>query len=290
MRILQALVFAVLLGIVALGCGDSTAPPPAEFGPPTNVLAQSVNSGSVGLSWGPPAGVVDTLITGYIIAYGDVRDSIPGSPRMYTAINLLPEIVSFTLQAVSTDREYSNTTGKSWAPAARYDSVFSLYEYDVSQLLRTSALNIGSRTEAPSAVPVALAAQLPFDAYVAGQGGQQLSLRGGQLFNAAYDPFLFADRADVAPSLDYYIDQFPTTYTRGEVVLRDNTIYYARGTGAPGEIHYVRIHVRLGPGVYPNRTVIISLSVQKVPSLQFAYSGHDEGGSANVLAYTFIRS
>ena len=97
------------------------------------------------------------------------------------------------------------------------------------------------------------------------------------MFNTAYDPFLFADRADVAPSLDYYIDQFPTTYTRSEVVLRDNSIYYARGTGAPGEIHYVRIHVRFGPGTYPNRTVIISLSVQKVPSLQFASSGGGGG-------------
>jgi hypothetical protein len=290
MRILQSLVVAVTLGMVAAGCEDNTAPAVAGFGPPTNVLAQSVNATSVGLSWGPPAGVVDTLVAAYIISYGDVRDSIPGSPRMYTAANLLQGIASFTLQAVSMDRQYSNTTGKSWAPAARYDSVFSLYEYDVSQLLRNSALNIGTRTEAPSAVPVALAAQLPFDAYVVGQGGQQLSLKGGQMFNTAYDPFLFADRADVAPSLDYYIDQFPTTYTRSEVVLRDNSIYYARGTGAPGETHYVRIHVRFGPGTYPNRTVIISLSVQKVPSLQFASSGGGELGSTPVSPLTPGRS
>jgi hypothetical protein len=290
MRILQAVAFAASLALVALGCEDNTAPPAAEFGPPTNVVAQSMSASSVGLSWGAPAGLADSLVAGYIIAYGDVRDSIPGSPRQYTALNLPSGIVSFTLQSVSMNGEYSNTTGKSWAPAARYDSVFSLYEYDVSQLLRNSALNIGSQTAPPSAVPVALAAQLPFDAYVAGEGGQQLSLRGGQLYNTAYDPFLFADRADVAPSLDYYIDQFPSSYTRGEVFLRDNTIFYARGTGDPGEIHYVRIHVRFGPGTYPNRTVIISLSVQKVPSLQYAYVGRGEGVSTTLVALSSIHS
>ena len=134
----------VSLGVVAAGCEDNTAPAPAGFGPPTNVLAQSVNASSVGLSWGPPAGVADTMLAAYIISYGDVRDSVPGSPRVYTAANLPQGITSFTLQAVSMDKQYSNTAGKSWAPAARYDSVFSLYEYDVSQLLRNSALNIGT--------------------------------------------------------------------------------------------------------------------------------------------------
>ncbi len=289
MKTLRLCAAVTVLAMTAIGCDDNTAPPPAGFGPPTSVLAQSVNTSAVALSWGPPAGVADTAVAAYIIAYGDVRDSISGLPRQYTAMNLVSGTVSFTLQAVSTEREYSNSTGKSWAPAARYDSVFSLYEYDVSQLLRNSALNIGSRTAAPSPVPVALAAQLPFDAYVVGQGGQQLTLRGGQLFNATYDPFQFADRADVATSLNHYIDQFPSTYTRGEVVLRDNTIYYARGTGDPGDVHYVRIHVRFGPGTYPNRTVIISLSVQKVPGLQFAYSG-DVGGAAMLLAPVPIRS
>lgn len=290
MKTLHVLAVAVVLCIAAPGCADNTSPPVAEFGPPTNVLAQSVNATSVSLSWGPPAGVTDTLLAGYIISYGDIRDSIPATPRLYTALNLAPGITSFSLQAVSMESQYSASVGKSWAPAARYDSIFSLYEYDVSQLLRNSALNIGTRTAPPTAVPVALAAQLPFDAYVQGPGGQQLVLRGGQLFNAAYDPFQFADRADVATSLDYYIDQFPTTYTRGEVAIRDNTIYYARGYGDAGDIHYARIHVRLGPGTYPNRTVVISLSVQTVPALQFALIGTRRGGPGPAPRSTVTRS
>ncbi len=290
MKTVQGIAVATVLGMLCLGCEDNTAPPPADFGPPTNVLAQSVSSSSVALSWGPPAGVSDSLVAGYIVTYGDVRDSIPGSPRQYAAVSLLSGSVSFTLQAVSRDGQYSNTTGKSWAPAARYDSVFSLYEYDVSQLLRNSALNIGTTQDAPSAVPVALAAQLPFDAYISGQGGQQLTLRGGQMYNSTYDPFLFADRADAAPSLNYFIDQFPSTYPRGEVTIRDNTIFYAKGTGNPGEIHYVRIHVRIGPGTYPNRTVIISLSVQKVPALQFALVVDGERGSAPLLPVAPVHS
>lgn len=290
MKTLHALVVVALVGIAAAGCDENTAPAPTAFGPPTNVLAQSVNASSVALSWGPPSGVTDTLVASYIVRYGDVRDSIPGSSRQYTARNLLPGIASFTLQAVSMAQEVSATTSKSWAPASRYDSIFSLYEYDVSQLLRNSAMNIGSKTSDPSAVPVALTIQPAFDAYLVGQSGQQLVLRGGQLYNATFDPLLFADRADVAPSLDYYIDQFPTTYTRAEVTLRDNTIYYARGTGDPGDIHYVRIHVRIGPGVFPNRTVIISLSVQKVPTLQFAHAGDGAGASDAVIPPAPIHS
>jgi hypothetical protein len=273
----------VSLCLAVAACSDNSGEPAASFGPPTNVLAQSVDEASVGLRWGPPAGVVDTAVRAYIVSYGDVRDSIPPTPRQYLASALPQGITGFTLQAVSSEGDYSTTTGKSWAPAARYDSVFSIYEYDVSQLLRNSAFHIGSRTSSPSAVPVALAAQLPFDVYLVGQGGQPLTLRGGQMFNSAYDPFLFADRADAATSLDLYIDQFPSTYSRPEVTLRDNTIYYGQGYGEAGEVNYVRIHVRLGPGTYPNRTVIISISLQKVPSLQYALGpGAGRGAAPSV--------
>jgi hypothetical protein len=271
MKTLLTLAALAVLGMAVTGCSDNTASPAPDFGPPTSVLAQSLNTGSVGLSWSAPQGLADTALAGYIITYGDIRDSIAASPRLFAAVNLLPGVVSFTMQSVSMEGEYSSTVSKSWAPATRYDSVFVLYEYDVSQLLeRNSALSIGSRTSEPSAVPVGFAVQLPFDAYVVGQGSQPLALRGGQLFNATYPPFVIADRADAAPSLDYYIDQFPSTFPRSEVVIRDNTIYYGRGYGDGSEVHYVRIHVRFGSGTYPNRTVIISLSVQKVVGLQFA--------------------
>jgi hypothetical protein len=270
MKTLCAAGFVMVAGFGSWACGDNTAEPASGFGPPRNVLAQSVSASSVGLTWEPPAGTSDTLVAGYIITYGLVRDSVPGTVYAHIAGNLLPGSETFSMQAVSREGEYSSVTNKFWAPASRYDSVFVLYEYDVSQVLRYSAFNIGSRTDAPTPVPIVLAAQVPFDAYLVGQGGQQLSLKGGQVYNAAFDPFLFAERGDAAPSLDLYIDQFPSTYTRPEVLLRDNTIYYGRGIGNGTDMHYVRIHVRLGPGAYPNRTVIISLSVQKVPQLQYA--------------------
>jgi hypothetical protein len=78
--------------------------------------------------------------------------------------------------------------------------------------------------------------------------------------------------ATAATSLDTALSVFPaaTSYVLGTVPVMDNIIYYVLVTGAANERHYARVHVRRPAGVYPNRSVEIRVSLQRVPWTPFA--------------------
>lgn len=268
---------AILAGIVVGGisCGENIAPPPVDLTPylPQNLSAVSLDIRAVGLTWDLPANVADTALVGYVVDAGGQLTSIGKTESTFVASSLPPGVTQFTVSPIGAGGASVTGPSISWAPAERFDTAFVLYEYNVAALNRPSGLNVGTRLTDPEAVPVGLAVQNSMDFWVNGDAGQPLTLRSANLWLSDWKVTQFSSVSTPAPSLNVAIPAYPapSTFTQGIVQIQDNTVYYAICEGdLPGERHYVRIHVHVLDGVFPDRSIEIRLSLQRQPGVPYA--------------------
>ena len=101
-----------------------------------------------------------------------------------------------------------------------------------------------------------------------------LALWGAHLFQVGLRQTKFSTVSDSAANLDFPRTAFPdvATFVNDSAVVLHNRIYYLFIQGdSLGEYLYARIHVSVTPGlVFPNREVVINVSLQRVPGLPFA--------------------
>ncbi len=271
MKKLLCTLAACILSLV--GCGDNVEPQPGPvFGAPLNVRALSVSDSEVKLFWSPPSGATASSMKGYQILYGSSQDTAQPTAISMMISHLPAGEVGFTLSAIMSDGSRSDAATIRWAPAARFDSAITLMEYYPPEAARASGLEIGNRTADPAALVISSAMQPLMDIFLVGDGGQALELRSANLYLGTWNVTAFSTVSTAAASLDTSLAAFPAaiSFTLASVPVMDNTIYYVLVTGAANERHYARVHVRGPAGVYPNRSVQIRMSLQRVPGTPFA--------------------
>jgi len=276
----------MLAGMALLGiaCGENVAPPPVDLSPylPKNLSAVSLDIRTVGLAWNLPSGVNDTALVGFIVDVGGKQTSIGKRESTFVA-TLLPQGLSqFTVSPIGQGGATAAGPSISWAPAERFDTAFVIYEYNVADLSRGAGLDMGTRLTDPQVVPVALAVQTTMDVWLNGDAGQPLRLMSANLWLADWNVTRFSSVVTPAPSLDVAIPAFPatSTFTETQVPILDNTIYYAICEGdISGEQHYVRLHVHVLSGAFPDRSIEIWISLQRQPDVPFAEGDHRRGGA-----------
>ena len=273
-----SVVATVLLAALVTGCEENTAvPKEGELLPPENVQALSVNGSTVSLKWDAPS-AMDSTYLGFVVRYDTVKFLLPTSARTYLAAGLPEGVTDFSLYSVNRDTVSSAVALLGWAPADRFDQPFVLKEYYASDPSRDCGLNIGGPGTDPDAVPIVIGQQPPVDLYLyAGglQGG--LTIRGGQMWEASWGPSLFSTTTTSSPDLDAYLSVFPSSFSQNEVPVTDNTIYYLQAKGDDNQMHYLRLHVKVVPGLaFPNRSVEIRISLQRVAVLRYACAGAGE--------------
>jgi hypothetical protein len=263
-----------VLGLV--GCGENIEPSPIDLSPyyPQRLSALSVDSATVGLAWQQPEAVNDTILAAYIIEFAGRRDTVSKSTTDYTAAGLLPGLVNFVISPLAADGRRAQGATMLWAPAKRYDdSAYTMFEYNVSDLSRPSGLNVGTRLTNPESAPVVFAFQESMDLVLVGDAGTALRFQSAHLVTANWNVTLISTVTSPSTSLDYFLESYPadSTFTRTEALIQNNTIYYVLAEGDfPSERNHARIHVRVIPGSFPNRSIIVTISLQREPSVPFA--------------------
>jgi hypothetical protein len=280
----------VLGGILfsAPGCGDNLAGPPGSVSAPRNLKALSVNESTVFLQWNAPSNV-DSAFGGYRLEYGSVGIDLSRNQISYMVSSLQPGEQVFTVFSLRSNGTKADGSSIRWAPATRFDSVYSLLEYTQLQPGRGSGINVGSRTTSPFTLEVNGSAGNVLDFYLFGGDGfsqQPLALYAGDQFAGSFRPTRFSTVTHSSSSLDLPLTTFPadTTFIRQSIPVTDNTIYYARVVINNVEVHFVRIHVRQRAGAtYPERVIELRLSLQRVAGLLFA---NKENESSYASPYT----
>jgi hypothetical protein len=258
---------------VLAGCGESIEPQPRPaFGAPLNVRALSVSDSVVRLSWSPPSGATASSMKGYQILYGSRQDTAQPTATSMAIAHLPPGEIGFILAAIMSDGSRSDAATIRWAPAARFDSGLTLTEYYPPEATRASGCDLGNRTANPTTLAISPSVQPLMDVYLTGEGGQALELRSASLYLGTWNVTAFSTVSTAAASLDTSLAGFPaaTSFTLGTVPVVDDVIYYVLVTGATNERHYARVHVHGPAGAYPNRTVQLRVSLQRVPWTPFA--------------------
>jgi hypothetical protein len=268
---LMATVFALLLA----RCGENTSTPQENMGlgAPQNLKALSVNDATVRLSWSPPAGLTPSMISTYVIAWANRIDSVQMPALQYDAVVVPAGETAFTVLARLTTNQRPSAAEIRWAPAARYDSPITIYEYDVAQQNRPCGIDAGSQTTSPRSLSVFdPGASLGMDMYLIGQAGQSLTLRSAHLLVASWSVSAFSSLSHASTSLDYPLSAFPdaSTFSGNAVQVEDNTIYYVRIQGDTGTLLFARVHVHVLAGSFPNRAIEIRISLQKKPGVLYA--------------------
>src|SRR5512140_3064372 len=162
----------LLLVLVLAGCGENedTTSPSSQFGPPENLKALSVNATSVRLQWTAPSGQPDSL-AGYVVQVGNSRDTLDRTATSFLAVSLTPGEKAFTVYARRKSGTLSEGAIIKWAPAARFDVPYVLYEYKTNQVNVMSALDIGTASTDPAAVTVSSVDASKMDFYLFGGNG-----------------------------------------------------------------------------------------------------------------------
>jgi hypothetical protein len=269
--------------VIALGCGENLAPPySGNFGPPKNLKALSVDSTTVRLQWSAADGSSDSTFGGYEVLYLGQTFATPKTILEWNARNLPSGLVAFSVRSRSTDGRTSDTVSISWAGANRYEGNYILTEFLAGDPSRQSGLDVGNGLAIPRVMGLqdVNAGQL-VDVFLAGGGlippGQEAPLRlySASIYAPAYPVAGFSSTTSSSPSLDYFLAAFPTSLDSLSVLLTDNTIYYVRVGGPNATVNVARLHVRLLGGSYPNRTVAINISLERIPNLLVAEAfGH----------------
>jgi hypothetical protein len=209
-------------------------------------------------------------------------DSVPRTQTTKILRGLPPGRTTFAVLTVLTNGVVSDPATFQWAPASRFDSPpIIIYEDPGTGGTRPRGMRVGSKTTGPYAVVLTTqnasqVVQLILD----GSGAQPLRLQSPTyvLQNALLT--LFSSTSHASTSLNYYLSSYPATYDRDDVPIIDNTIYYLRLRGDNGETNYARVHVHITPGAaFPNRSVEIRVSLQRVAELQLARLGSVPAGA-----------
>jgi hypothetical protein len=115
------------------------------------------------------------------------------------------------------------------------------------------------------------------DLYLYGGVGQledPLALWSASRFRTDLRKTAFSSVRHQSSTLDLPLSSFPAaeTFLQDTVLLSNNTIYYARVTGnSRFDTLYARIHVIIPSGQrWPDRTVLMTVSLQRVVGLRFA--------------------
>jgi len=268
------------------GCGDNVYDPsnPDHVDPPRNLQALAWDTTSVGLQWLPPSNVVDSVIRGYRIAYNGLEDSVL-SPRTVVVLRNLPLGKStFAVLTLLRNGVISQPVSIQWAPASRFDSQpVVIYEEVGTVGVLPQAMHVGSRTTSPYPVMLSIANAAVIQLVLQGSGGQQLKLQSPTYALQNANLTLFSSTSHSSQDLDYYLSTYPSTYDLDQIPVVDNTIYYVRLRGDNTETNYARLHVHVTPGTaFPNRSVVIRVSIQRQAELQFAQRAPEERGEARI--------
>jgi hypothetical protein len=286
------------MGLCSLSCGNNlNSPSTILLNPPQALQALSVNDTTVALRWTAPSGSVDSSFVGYQVEFGTRKDTLPRTSLRYDASPLGPGATLFKLFSRDATGKLSESSANiQWAPAARFDSAFVLYEYDFQNLGRQVGLHLGNRSTNPYALSLNdPSAESDMDIYLFGGSSQPLALRSASLYLGSFSVTSFSTRSDASSSLDLFLSSFPAsdTFTLDNVQVTDNTVYYALLSHHPllsGEKNYARIQVRALGGSYPDRSVAIRVSLQRVPGVAFAsLQPSEESRTGGLLAMLLPR-
>ncbi|MCK5571143.1 MAG: hypothetical protein KAJ12_00210 [Bacteroidetes bacterium] len=280
--VIERLAICVFLLVALPGCGENVAPDPIDLSPylPQHLSALSVDRSTVRLQWEQPQAVNDTILAGYIMEFAGRRDTVTKTTTDYTASGLLPGLVNFVISPLASDGRTAQGVTMLWAPADRFDdSAYTMFEYNVSDLNRPSGLNVGTRLTNPGTVPVVAAFQESMDLVLVGDAGTVLRFQSAHLVTASWNVTLISTVKSSSTSLDYLLESYPadSTFVLTETLIENNTIYYVIAEGDfPNERNYARIHVREIPGAFPNRSITVTISLQREPSVPFSSAMPDD--------------
>jgi hypothetical protein len=274
------------LGALLCGCGDNIYDPsnPDHVNPPRNLEGLSWDSTSVSLQWLPAGDVPDSVISGYRIEYNGLVDSVTRAQTTKIVRQLPLGRTTFAVLTVLRNGVISDPATFQWAPASRFDNPpVIIYEDPGTVGTRPRGMRVGSKTTSPYAVVLTTPnASQVVQLVLEGSGAQPLRLQSPTYVLQNALPTLFSSTSHASPNLNYYLTEYPTTYDRDDVPIIDDTIYYLRLRGDNGETNYARVHVHITPGAaFPNRSVEIRVSLQRVAELQLARLGsvQEESGT-----------
>ncbi len=293
-RLFQLYVALLSLGILS-NCGENieSLDPADSFGPPQDLKALSVNDSTVSLQWSAAVGASDSLFQGYVVQWDSNQDSVSKTILSYTVDSLSPGQKEFTVRSFKADGQVSDGAVITWAPAARFDSIYTVFENASSNLVRPEGFNVGTRTTDPSVMVIDLTNSTvleTMDFYFSGGSGQisqPLAMSSARVLFGSLNQTLFSSVTHLSPSLDFPLSLFPdaASFTKDTIAVSDNMIYYARVIGDPGETNYARIHLHVSPGTaFPDRVIEVQVSLQRVPDLLFALKRSTETYSPRQLA------
>ncbi len=279
---MKTLSTCVILAVVLMGCGENleNPTPTTQFPPPTGLKALSVSQSSIRVQWTAPAGSTDSTFAGYIVQLNGRSDTIPPAALTFRADSLPAGVATFSVYALRTDGLRSDPASIRWAPAARFDTVYSVYERTTLVSTRPEGFNVGTSTTDPAVMvidPDDPVVQQTLDLFFNGDSIetlQSLSMWSANLLLGTFHQTLFSTQTDAAPDLDFPLSAFPpeNTFVMDSMTVVDNMIYYAKVVGDPQQVNYARIHLHIRAGTYPpNRIIEIRVSLQRVPGLLFAY-------------------
>ncbi len=273
---MKTVLCTLAVAAVCAGCGNNLAGPggSSPFGPPGGLAALSVDSAHVRLVWIPPSDAADTGFAGYVLAWGNVRDTLAKSATGFTAGPLQRGAMSFSIRSLLKNGQVSDAAAIIWAPAWRFDAFpITVTEYNSSQQTGNPGVDAGTGTTNPEAVGLLDAnADSTLDFYLWGPSGSPLQLLSASVYNPGWHQTLFSTESTPASDLNAPLASFPpdNTFSLQFVTLEDYTIYYVKTVGNTGEINYARVHVHILPGTYPARSVEIRISLQRVSRLAYA--------------------
>ena len=269
-------------GFIALRCGNNiNNPSSSSLGAPQNLQALSYNDTTVALRWSTPAIGADSSLRGYTIQYGAVTDTVPKGTLSFLAAPLGPAQTLFKVMARDQQGNLSDAASIQWAPAARFDSAFVIFEYSLQSPDRVAGMHLGDVSTDPS--PMALSdvnAETNMDVYLLGESGQPLELRSANLYLGSWNTTLFSTQSDASQTLNLYLSAFPSggTFTQSSFAIDDNTIYYAvveRQLSQSVPKYFARIQIHMLGGSFPDRSIAVRISLQRTAGLSFACAGMD---------------
>lgn len=293
--------FVVLLIAFSFGCGDNLQSPipVTSFAPPTNLRALSTNQSGIEVRWIAALNAADSSFSGYIAQAGNRVDTLSKTSLTFVADSLPLGVSTFSVYSLRSDGLRSDAATIRWAPSARFDSVYNVFENATPVSSRPEGFNIGTATTDPSVMAINLndpVVQQTMDLFFNGDSvetRQSLSMWSANLRLATLSRTLFSTRTDASPSLDFPLNAFPAenTFVKDSITVIDNTIYYVKVIGDPLQVNYARLHIRIKPGTaVPNRIIEIRVSLQRVPGLLYAFDPRDVTRDfiLNTKLYSFI--
>jgi len=277
--IASCLLFALA---IVLGCGDNiqNPTPTTSSDAPPGLKAFSLNNASVQLQWSAAFASSDSTYQGYLAQVGTTRDTLSRSTLTFVADSLPLGASLFSVYSMRQNGTLSNPATIRWAPAERFGTPFNVFERNNAvAVARPDGFDAGTSSLPPSVFAIdsgALSIGTNLDLFFNGDSAlthQSLSIWSANLLVGSYNHTLFSTQTDAAASLDFPLAAFPVenTFIKDSIAAIDNTIYYVKVVGDPGQFNYARIHVHITQA-YPNRIIQVRVSLQRSAGLQFAFS------------------